>query len=98
MITYDKISPEEIDYNELFGFIKLPPEIEKVDYNQLVETFWSENTYKEMIQVSNVSVKYETNSQGEIAKEIMEIDFTFNYDLKITALKADLTLKMVIDF
>lgn len=98
MVTIDKLTSEQIDYNELFSFIQLPDEIESIDYNQLVETFWSENTYKNMFSVSNVDVKYETNTQGEIAKEIMEVTLSFDYDLKVTSLFADLTLKFTVDF
>lgn len=91
-------SIQDMDFNEVFSFIKLPDSIEAIDYNKLVETFYDVETYKNMFTVSKVDVKYETNSQGEIAKEIMQIEFNFNYDLKITELKANLTLKVEIDF
>jgi len=98
MVTMDKLTSEQIDYNELFSFITLPEEIESIDYNKLVETFWSETTYQNMFSVSKVDVKYETNSQGNIAREIMEVTLSFDYDLKITSLSADLTLKFTVDF
>ena len=93
-----RLSYEEVDFNELFDFIKLPDEIESVDYNKLVETFWSADTYKNLFQVSKVDVKYVTTSQGEIDKEVMEVTFSLNYDLQLVKLNTALTLKVEIDF
>ena len=88
----------EIDYDKLFDFVKLPEGVEDIDYNEVVNKYWQYAKELNMINISKVDVKYETNPQtGEIDKEICEITFNFNYDILVLGLDATFKLKLEID-
>ena len=89
---------EEFDYNKIFSFLKLPNGVESIDYNKMVDKITSVDTYKDMYKISDVQIKYETDSTGKIVKEFMEIKFSLEYDVFIASMDADLTMRLEFAF
>ena len=85
------ISGEEIDYNEIFDFVQLPPEIESIDFNQLIETITSETTYQ-AYTISDVVVELVTDTAGNIIGEIMTVTLDIDFDIMISELSGSVTL------
>jgi hypothetical protein len=98
MIGMELFGEEEFDYNKIFSFIKLPNGVESIDYNKMVDKITSVDTYKDMYKISDVQIKYETDSTGKIVKEFMEIKFSLEYDVFIASMDADLTMKLEFAF
>ena len=89
---------ENIDYNELFENVELPPEIQSVDFNKLIkETLRDKDTY-DILSINDVKVDYITDDQGNIIKEVLTVSLKANYDILLSSLDADLTLTIEINF
>ena len=98
MIGMELFGEEEFDYNRIFSFLKLPNGVESIDYNKMVDKITSVDTYKDMYKISDVQIKYETDSTGKIVKEFMEIKFSLEYDVFIASMDADLTMRLEFAF
>lgn len=90
-------SDEDIDYNEMFASVELPPQIESIDYNKLVAKLKSENTYK-VFELSNVEVKTVMNEQGEIIKEILTLTLNVDFDIMVTKTVGSISLNLEINY
>ena len=89
---------DDIDYNELFGQLGLPEELESIDYNVLIGKLQNgEYKLEDMISLNGVDVQYVVNSQGKLDKEIMTIKLSVDFDMSITSIKGDLTYTFTID-
>ena len=93
-VTYD----ENIDYNELFKFVKLPESIEEIDYNQLFKKIHDSETYLNTMKLSNVKIEYVKDCEGNIIKEIMIVDYDFNFDIMISSVNANMRIIFEINF
>lgn len=90
-------SDAEIDYNELFAGIELPPQIESIDYNKLVAKLKSENTYK-VFELGNVEVKTVLNSSGEIVREILTLTLNIDFDIMVTKTVGSINITLEINY
>ena len=98
MIGMELFGDQEFDYNKIFSFVKLPNGIESIDYNKMVDKITSVDTYKDMYKISDVQIKYETDSTGKIVKEIMELKLSVNYDVFVASMDAEFIVKLEFSF
>ena len=89
---------KDTDYNKLLENIELPKEIESVDFNKLInEVLLNKETWK-IFKLDNVKVDYVLDDNGKLIKEILTLNLNIDYDLMLTSLDSNLTLKFEINF
>ena len=89
---------DDTDYNKLLENIELPKEIENVDFNKLInEVLLNKETWN-IFKLDNVKVDYVLDDNGKITKEVLTLNLNIDYDLMLTSLDSNLTLKFEINF
>ena len=89
---------KDTDFNKLLENIELPKGIESVDFNKLInEVLLNKETWK-IFKLDNVKVDYVLDDNGKLIKEILTLNLNIDYDLMLTSLDSNLTLKFEINF
>ena len=57
----------------------------------------TEETYANLIKLSDVEVHYVTNSAGKLDKEVMTVKLSVDFDVSVVSLKGDFTYTFTID-
>jgi len=84
---------ENTDYNEIFSFIELPDGIASVDYNVLVAQLKAADTYKDLIQITNVNTQHIIEGDNLI-KEVITLDVKVDFDIQLFKLDGDFTIEV----
>ena len=93
VLNYD----ETVDYNEVFKDVKLPKQIENIDYNKFMSQIVTKDTYQ-IINFENVEIEYHQDKDGKIFEEKLTLKINVNFDTVIASLKGDIVLSMTLDF
>lgn len=88
----------EIDYNDLFAFVELPPAFEIEDYNKFIDKLTENNTYADAIKISDVKVQYLLDDEENIIGQVLKVDLKLNFDVMIASVKGDISLNIKILF
>lgn len=88
---------EDVDYNALFEGIELPPQIDSIDYNLLVEQLKSAQTY-DVLTINDITVQTVVSSEGTIIKEILTLSLSLNFDIMISQIIGELNLVIELNY
>ena len=89
---------EEIDYNELFAFIELPPAIESIDYNKLIAKLTEKETFENIFKLNNVQVEYILDQDQNIIGQNLMLVLDVDFDVMISGVNGSLALNIEIVF
>ncbi len=96
-ISLGKDSDVKIDYNKLFQYIELPNEVNKIDYNELVERLWNESTY-DIFSITQPIIQFISDDDGNIIGEYVSFALKIDFDITISTFNAEMNCYFVIPF
>jgi len=88
---------ESIDFNKEFEFLNLDERIANIDYNKFVSKIYEKTTYNDIIKITDIHVKYETDSQGNLDKEIMTVVVSSDFDVMLAGFNSNTVYELTID-
>lgn len=95
---YGNLNNPDFDYNELFSDVELPPQIEGIDYNVLINKYAEEGAFNDIISIADMGNEYVLNDANEVIAQIITIDISLNFDLLLVSTSAHLNIELQLNF
>ena len=74
----------EIDYNNLFAFVELPPAFQIEDYNKFITKITENATFENAIKISDVKVQYILDSEENIIGQTLRVEMNLDFEILLS--------------